>query len=190
MLCTVNPLLLLYSCQPISLIIIAEGTTGQPTAGPTSTTTDSGSGYHPDHPAKYDYASVLAESLLFYEAERSGKLPADNRVAWRGDSALGDEVVGGYYDAGDHVKFGFPMAATATVLAWGGINFQEGYSRAGQLDWFTACLRCTSFQFLTYSLWTSCPPAWGIFCYTHWTVLLTFNSKKCPVMRNIILQGF
>ena len=144
---------------------IAEGTTGQPTAGPTTTTgggaattTDSGSGYHPDHPAKYDYASVLAESLLFYEAERSGKLPADNRVAWRGDRALGDEVVGGYYDAGDHVKFGFPMAATATVLAWGGINFQEGYSRAGQLDWFTACLRCTSFQFLTYSLWTSCPP--------------------------------
>ena len=29
----------------------------------------------------------------------------------------------GYYDAGDLVKFGFPMAATVTVLAWGGISF-------------------------------------------------------------------
>jgi endoglucanase len=65
-------------------------------------------------------------------------------VAWRGDSALGDEVVGGYYDAGDHVKFGFPMAATTTVLAWGGISFQRGYSLAGQLEWFTDCLRYTS----------------------------------------------
>ena len=34
-------------------------------------------------------------SLLFYEAQRSGKLPADNRVDWRGDSALGDAVTGG-----------------------------------------------------------------------------------------------
>jgi endoglucanase len=49
--------------------------------------------------------------------------------------------VGGYYDAGDHVKFGFPMAATTTVLAWSGISFQRGYSLAGQLDWFTATLR-------------------------------------------------
>ena len=29
----------------------------------------------------------------------------------------------GYYDAGDLVKFGFPMAATITVLAWGGVSF-------------------------------------------------------------------
>ena len=38
-------------------------------------------------------------SLLFYEAQRSGKLPADNRVDWRGDSALDDAVTGG---EGDH----------------------------------------------------------------------------------------
>ena len=34
-----------------------------------------------------------------------------------------DQVTGGYHDAGDLVKFGFPMAATITVLAWGGISF-------------------------------------------------------------------
>ena len=36
--------------------------------------------------------------MLFYEAQRSGPLPADSRVPWRGDSALNDAVVGGYYD--------------------------------------------------------------------------------------------
>ena len=46
----------------------------------------------------YDYKEVLEKSLLFYEAQRSGPLPADNRVKWRGDSALDDVPVGGYYD--------------------------------------------------------------------------------------------
>ena len=44
------------------------------------------------------------KSILFYEAQRSGKLPADNRIVWRGDSALGDkgnsgeDLTGGWYD--------------------------------------------------------------------------------------------
>ena len=45
--------------------------------------------------ADYDYASVLDLSLRFYEAQRSGPLPSDNRVPWRGDSALEDAVPGG-----------------------------------------------------------------------------------------------
>ncbi len=47
---------------------------------------------------------VLGLSWLFYEAQRSGKLPPTNRVPWRGDSHLADRVVGGWYDAGDHTK--------------------------------------------------------------------------------------
>ena len=56
--------------------------------------------------AGYDYGQVLGLSILFYEAQRSGALPATNRVAWRGDSAVGDvspagtDVSGGWYDAG------------------------------------------------------------------------------------------
>ena len=48
------------------------------------------------------------KSILFYEAQRSGDLPDDNRVSWRGDSALGDsgdseeDLTGGWYD-GEHV---------------------------------------------------------------------------------------
>jgi endoglucanase len=48
--------------------------------------------------AEYDYNEVLSKSLLFYEAQRSGDLPETNRVPWRGDSALDDQIPGGYYD--------------------------------------------------------------------------------------------
>ncbi|KAL4568136.1 hypothetical protein LXL04_023738 [Taraxacum kok-saghyz] len=33
------------------------------------------------------------------------------------------DLVGGYYDAGDNVKFGFPMAFTATMLSWSVLEF-------------------------------------------------------------------
>jgi len=52
----------------------------------------------------YDYATALGMSMLFYEAQRSGPLPANHRVKWRGDSALSDgsdvgfDLTGGYYD--------------------------------------------------------------------------------------------
>lgn len=54
----------------------------------------------------YDYGQVLGLSLLFYEAQRSGTLPATNRISWRGNSAINDvspagtDVSGGWYDAG------------------------------------------------------------------------------------------
>lgn len=88
----------------------------------------------------YNYAEALQKSIYFYEAQRSGPLPDNNRVEWRGDSGLqdgadvGHDLTGGWYDAGDHVKFGFPMAATATMLAWSVYEYREGYEQAGQLD--------------------------------------------------------
>merc|ERR1711962_413796 len=95
----------------------------------------------------YDYSQVLCMSFLFYEAQRSGPLPADQRVTWRGDSALDDgsdvghDLTGGYFDAGDHVKFGFPLAYTATVLAWGALEYKEGYVKAGQLEYAHAAIK-------------------------------------------------
>ena len=40
------------------------------------------------------------------------------------------------FPAGDFVKFGFPMASSVTMLAWGGISYQQGYSEAGKFSEF------------------------------------------------------
>ena len=109
------------------------------------------------------YAEALQKSFLFYEANRSGDLDgATNRVPWRGDSGLHDgrdgvyfgdrnaanlqlglslDLTGGYYDAGDHGKFGMPLASTISSLAWGGIAFKEGYNATGQLDELLAAVK-------------------------------------------------
>ncbi|WP_435831250.1 glycoside hydrolase family 9 protein [Nonomuraea wenchangensis] len=94
----------------------------------------------PAHAAPaYNYGEALQKSLWFYEAQQSGDLPAWNRVSWRGDSGLNDgkdvglDLTGGWYDAGDHVKFGLPMAYSATMLAWGAVEYRDAYSSSGQL---------------------------------------------------------
>src|SRR5918999_2136342 len=87
----------------------------------------------------YNYGEALQKSIWFYEAQAAGRKPAWNRVSWRGDSALGDggdagrDLTGGWFDAGDHVKFGLPMAFSATMLAWGAVDYCAAYSSSGQL---------------------------------------------------------
>ncbi|KAJ7528295.1 hypothetical protein O6H91_16G093400 [Diphasiastrum complanatum] len=89
--------------------------------------------------SKEQYGEALSKSILFYEAMRSGKLPDDQRVTWRGDSALSDgstshvDLSGGYYDAGDNVKFGFPMAFTITMLSWSLVENGHELDAAGEL---------------------------------------------------------
>ncbi|KAB2072873.1 hypothetical protein ES319_A07G046800v1 [Gossypium barbadense] len=81
--------------------------------------------------ASHDYGEALTKSILFYEGQRSGKLPPTQRITWRKDSALRDgfeigvDLVGGYYDAGDNVKFTFPMAFSITMLAWSVLEFGQ-----------------------------------------------------------------
>jgi hypothetical protein len=88
--------------------------------------------------AAVDYGAALSKSLLYFEAQRSGRLPHNQRVPWRGHSGLTDglqqgvDLVGGYYDAGDHVKFGLPMAFTVTMLSWGAIEFGDDVAAAGE----------------------------------------------------------
>nr|KJB13746.1 hypothetical protein B456_002G092400 [Gossypium raimondii] len=42
------------------------------------------------------------------------------------------DLVGGYYDAGDNVKFGLPMAFTITMLSWGVLEYGDEISSAGE----------------------------------------------------------
>lgn len=78
--------------------------------------------------------------MLFYEAQRSGRLPENSRLNWRGDSGLEDgkdvglDLTGGWYDAGDHVKFGLPMAYSAAILSWSVYEYRDAYKESGQLD--------------------------------------------------------
>ncbi|WP_084958068.1 glycoside hydrolase family 9 protein [Thermoactinospora rubra] len=93
----------------------------------------------PARAADFAYGEALQKSIWFYEAQQSGRLPSWNRVSWRGDSALDDgkdvglDLTGGWYDAGDHVKFGLPMAFTTTMLAWGAVEYRDAYAGSGQL---------------------------------------------------------
>lgn len=89
---------------------------------------------------KFAYGEALQKNFLFLEANRSGDLGPDNRLEWRSDSTLNDgktvgrDLEGGYFDAGDHVKFGQPMAASVNMLAWGGVEYKQAYQQSGQLD--------------------------------------------------------
>ena len=38
----------------------------------------------------FNYGDALDKTLMFFEAQRSGKLPLQQRVKWRADSALKD----------------------------------------------------------------------------------------------------
>ncbi|KAL8207926.1 hypothetical protein R6Q57_007338 [Mikania cordata] len=84
---------------------------------------------HRHRVATHNYKDALTKSLIFFEGQRSGKLPSNQRITWRKNSGLSDgaamkvDLVGGYYDAGDNIKFGFPMAFTTTMLSWSVLEF-------------------------------------------------------------------
>ncbi|CAN1199606.1 Endoglucanase 9 [Linum perenne] len=76
-----------------------------------------------------NYKEALAKSLLFFQGQRSGRLPPNQQLTWRSHSALSDgrlanvDLTGGYYDAGDNVKFNLPMAFTTTMLSWSTLEY-------------------------------------------------------------------
>ena len=88
----------------------------------------------------HNYVDALHKSLFYCEAQRSGRLPYNQRVGWRDHSRLTDgleqgvDLVGGYYDAGDPIKFGLPMEFTVTMLSWGVIEYLDEIDAAGELE--------------------------------------------------------
>lgn len=50
--------------------------------------------------ASHNYRDALSKSILFFEGQRSGKLPRNQRITWRRDSGLSD-------GAAMHVRFIF-----------------------------------------------------------------------------------
>ncbi|XP_051141183.1 endoglucanase 24-like isoform X2 [Andrographis paniculata] len=85
------------------------------------------------------YGDALAIALQFFDVQKSGKL-VNNRISWRGDSALNDgreanlDLSKGLFDAGDLIKFGFPMAFTATILAWSILEYGHHMKEMKELE--------------------------------------------------------
>src|SRR5262249_11808748 len=115
----------------LSAIVVPVGRSGRAAAS-------SGNGGFQTGPA-FNYGEALQKAIWFYEVQIYGTKPSFSRVTWKGDSATGDgsdvgiDLTGGWFDAGDHIKFGFAMASSATMLAWGGVDYRQAYQQSGQL---------------------------------------------------------
>ncbi|EPS58029.1 endo-1,4-beta-glucanase, partial [Genlisea aurea] len=97
----------------------------------------------PPPPPPDNYTAALHKALLFFNAQKSGKLPADNGIPWRGDSGLTDGLnatdvegglVGGYYDSGESTKYHFPLSFAMTMLSWSVIEYEAKYRAIGEYD--------------------------------------------------------
>eukprot|EP00897_Mesotaenium_endlicherianum_P009458 jgi/Mesen1/8540/ME000484S07929 len=115
--------------------------------------------------AQYNYADALGKAILFFEGQRSGVLPSTQRATWRGNSGLSDgsaegvDLTGGYYDAGDNVKFGFPMAFTVTILSWSALEYPAQLASASQTGYLQAAIRWGTDWFIKAH--TSANTLWG-----------------------------
>lgn len=115
----------------VSAVVLAMGTSACLPSGLTGEMTanaESGS---------YNYAEALQKSMFFYEVQQSGKLPEWNSVTWRADSMVDEDgnetdvVPGGWFDAGDHFKFALTNAYSASIMAWGYIEYKDAVDKAG-----------------------------------------------------------
>lgn len=113
----------------------------------------------------YNYGEALQKSLIFYELQRSGDIPDETRCNWRGDSALMDgsdvglDLTGGWYDAGDNVKFNLPMAYSASMLGWSLYEDWSAYEESGQLEYALGNIRWANDYFM------KCHPEDNVYYY-------------------------
>lgn len=58
----------------------------------------------------------------------------ETNQCWIWESIVQVDLSGGFYDAGDNVKFGFPMAYTIALLGWDVVEFGNELRAAGHLE--------------------------------------------------------
>ncbi|XP_051119829.1 endoglucanase 12 [Andrographis paniculata] len=101
-------------------------------------------------PPPDNYSRALSKALLFFDAQKSGRLPKGFNISWRGNSGLQDGsdkpeikggLVGGYYDAGDNTKFHFPMSFAMSMLSWSVIEYPHKYRAAGEYSHVRGLIR-------------------------------------------------
>ncbi|KAI3841697.1 hypothetical protein MKW92_033610 [Papaver armeniacum] len=81
---------------------------------------------HTHQASSNDLTAPLKQALLFFDAQKCLQ-----------DGNFGDthvDLIGGYYDSGNNVKFTFPTAYTTTLLSWTVIEYHKKYSDIGELE--------------------------------------------------------
>ncbi|ESR47658.1 hypothetical protein CICLE_v10003122mg [Citrus x clementina] len=97
--------------------------------------------HHPHSPTK-NLTLAVNQALTFFDAQKSGNYPNYSPVKFRGNSGMQDgkvsnlnaDLVGGFYDSGNNIKFSFPTAYAVTILSWSVIEYQEKYAEIGELS--------------------------------------------------------
>lgn len=100
----------------------------------------------------------LTRFLISFDQIAAGKLPKHNNVSWRGNSCTHDgksdssslfkDLSGGFYDAGDAIKFNFPASFSMTMLSWSVIEYSAKYEAAGELNHVKEIIKWGSDYFL------------------------------------------
>ncbi|XP_033146464.1 endoglucanase 21 isoform X2 [Brassica rapa] len=99
--------------------------------------------HHYQQQAPGAYNMALHTGLKFFNSQRSGRLPDQNNITWRGDSCIQDgkypgsshpNLSGGYYDGGDAIKSNFKMSFAMTMLSWSVIEYHAKYQQLGELS--------------------------------------------------------
>ncbi len=149
---------------------VTKETTKAQTSAPSAAYTGKLSAYADKYEGKeqtseYNYGEALQKSILFYDLQRSGDLPDDFRSNWRGDSCLNDgkdaglDLSGGFFDAGDHIKFNLPMSYSTAMLAWSVIEDYDSYKESGQLEYILDNIRWGNDYFI------KCHPEANVYYY-------------------------
>ncbi|MEE2681177.1 MAG: glycoside hydrolase family 9 protein [Planctomycetota bacterium] len=101
----------------------------------------------------YNYGEALQKGITFYNAQRAGDLPDEYRLDWRSDAfkyeleqengqyPVDESILNRYMDAGDSPTFVLPISSAMTLMAWSGIEFEDGFTQSNQMDELLDTLR-------------------------------------------------
>ncbi|KAF6163630.1 hypothetical protein GIB67_036090 [Kingdonia uniflora] len=99
-------------------------------------------GKHAHHGSLNNYTVPINKALTLFDAQKSGVLPKNSTVKFRGDSGLKDgnttnvqvDLIGGFYDSGNNVKYSLTIAYTVTLLSWSVIEYNQKYVDIGEIE--------------------------------------------------------